>query len=102
MPVGTKTCQRNDKITLAKLATTTLRSLTAVSLAFVNDRLDANSDSSNLSFHTQASKYNLIRRSNYDIFETLTTKSLGGHLENFHWMLFPTNITFQLHISNQQ
>lgn len=48
-PVGTESCQRNDKITLAKLETTTLRSLTALSLAFVNDRLATNSDLSDFS-----------------------------------------------------
>ncbi len=48
-PVGTESCQRNDKITLAKLETTTLRSLTALSLAFVNKRLAANSDLSDFS-----------------------------------------------------
>ncbi len=47
--MGTESCQRNDKITLAKLETTTLRSLTALSLAFVNKRLAANSDLSDFS-----------------------------------------------------
>lgn len=48
-PVGTESCQRNDKITLADLETTTLRSLIALWLAFVKDRLAANSNLSNFS-----------------------------------------------------